>query len=142
MWLCSMEKYDWNNYLNFSVQILTNNKNDKKYDDETICRVAISRAYYAAYNTAKKFLNSNKNFDTKIGLGSHDSLILAYKEIKKGDNSFKTTCKTIGNILYSLKDFRVDVDYNEKCKNNINYSTAKNICKKAEKLIEKINDLA
>ena len=43
-----MDRYDWNNYLNFSKQLLADNKMDKKYDEETMCRVAISRANYAA----------------------------------------------------------------------------------------------
>lgn len=139
-----MDRYDWNNYLNFSKQLLADNKMDKKYDEETICRVAISRAYYAAYHAALNFFTSNKKFDIKIGSGSHDSLILAYKGMKKGSTQFQGSCKTIGNILSTLKDSRVDADYHETytIDKKMSYYNANSACRKAENLIDKINTLA
>lgn len=144
MWLHNMEKYDWNGYLDFSKKLLADNRLDKKYDEETVCRVAISRAYYAAYHAAFKFSVSDKKFDVQFGSGSHDSLILAYKEMKKGNVKFQTACRTIGNILSTLKKSRVNADYHETCimGEKMNYYNAHSVCKKVGELLDKINDLA
>lgn len=139
-----MDKFDWNNYFIFSKKLLADNRLDKKYDEETICRVAISRAYYAAYHAALNFSVSDKKFDVQFGSGSHDSLILAYKEMKKGNEKFQTACRTIGNILSTLKKIRVKADYHETCIRGeaMNYYNAHSVCKKVGKLLDKINDLA
>ena len=52
-----MSNYDWSLYLKFSMKIL--DSSDFEFDKQTVARVAISRAYYAAFHAAKKIAISN-----------------------------------------------------------------------------------
>lgn len=129
-----MPCYDWNLYLTFSEQILAS----CTFDEQTVARIAVSRAYYAAFHVAEDYLKANR-YEMAQGAGSHDAVCKSYKEMNKGVQEFKSKCRSIGNMLVRLKERRVDSDYNAGV--SINKSFANKNCKFARKIIKEINEL-
>lgn len=132
--------YDWKEYLSFSEQILADK--DKYENKETISRIAISRAYYCAYHIALEFskkIQRVKNIPNQYSDGSHETLVKFYKLMNKGSQDFKSECKSIGNILDSLKEDRHIADYKSYIR--LNVKDAKSHCKKTRALIDKINKM-
>lgn len=129
-----MPCYDWNLYLTFSEQILAS----CTFDEQTVARIAVSRAYYAAFHVAEDYLKANK-YEIAQGAGSHDAVCKSYKEMNKGVKEFKSKCRSIGSMLVSLKERRVDSDYNAGV--SLNKSFANKNCKFARKIIKEINEL-
>lgn len=133
-----MTNYDWKKYLDFSSWII-NLSDSTKPDDETISRVAVSRAYYAAYHVAKIFLEEKGYNDTATSSGEHDKVCNAFKTLNKGDDKFKSSCRTIGNNLTMLKHVRQKCDYD--AYESISIKQAKYSCGKAMKIIQEISKL-
>lgn len=129
-----MPCYDWNLYLTFSEQILAS----CTFDEQTVARIAVSRAYYAAFHVAEDYLKANR-YEMAQGAGSHDAVCNSYKGMNKGVQEFKSKCRSIGNMLVRLKERRVDSDY--KAEVNYNKSIANKSCKFARKIIKEINEL-
>ena len=133
-----MTNYDWKKYLDFSSWII-NLSDSTKPDDETISRVAVSRAYYAAYHTAKAYLDKIGVTD-KTGTGSeHEKICLAFKTMTKGDEIHKKSCRYIGNVLTMLKEERHKCDY--KPNESISIKKAKYSCGKASHIIQELSKL-
>ena len=109
-------KFKWEYYLKTAESLLTevqsssNNTRkltaeDKQFE-EAKCRCGISRAYYSAFNVAKKYIEKDFSFNDSIFNGSiHKEVIKAYK------NSPDKNLKKIGNDLEVLKGHRVRADY-------------------------------
>lgn len=113
--------YEWKHYLNFAKGLLQNNI---YADPSTNYRIAISRAYYAAYHIALAFIEVHDLPKGKAG-ASHERVINAYSTMNKKDNNFKSTCKKIGYNLNRLKECRRRADYEE------NWECTKDTAKKA-----------
>lgn len=133
-----MTNYDWNNFLDFSSWLLGFSGSSKP-DDETISRVAISRAYYAAYHAAKDYL-TRKGYDKEIYAGGeHEIVCKTLKEMNKGDKQHKASCRSIGNNLTILKKERHKCDYNSN--ESISLKNAQQSCGKALNIIQAIAKL-
>ena len=133
-----MTNYDWKKFLDFSSWIIDLSDSTKP-DEETISRVAVSRAYYAAYHTAKAYL-ARIGVSDKTGTGSeHEKVCLAFKTMNKGDAIHKRSCQYIGNVLTTLKDERNKCDY--KHNESMSIKKAKYSCGKASQIIQEISKL-
>ena len=133
-----MTDYDWKKFLNFSSWIIGLNDTAKP-DDETVSRIAISRAYYAAYHTAKAYLDKIGVADKTGTGGEHEKVCLAFKTMNKGDAIHKKSCKYIGNVLTMLKEERRKCDYEPN--ESISIKKAKYSCSKASYIIQELSKL-
>ena len=129
-----MAVYDWSLYLNFSSNIL----GSSGFDEETVARVATSRAYYAAFHAAEDYL-LDSGVEMGYRAGSHETLCRCFKEMKYGTKKFQVSCCHIGNLLLSLKKQRRNADYY----NNVpfNKKIANKNCVQAQEIINKIREL-
>ena len=119
-----MESFDWKSYLVLAEKIIEDS------EDESNCRVSISRAYYSAFNLCKeKFLELSGEGIPRID--SHKFIIDRFKGEKK-------VARSIGFKLDSLKSKRVVCDY--RSNQTINKTQADDMLKTAKQIVEK--DLA
>jgi uncharacterized protein (UPF0332 family) len=87
-------------------QELKTNENIK----EAYCRTIISRAYYAAFCTARNYLRDT--LQLKINkVDVHSFVITEFKAQRKLKNSHN-----ISNALFSLRKYRNMADYDDICK--------------------------
>lgn len=127
--------YEWKHYLNFAKGLLQ----DSTYADlSTNYRIAISRAYYAAYHIALAFIEAHNLPKGRAG-ASHERVINAYSTMNKKDSNFKSMCKGIGYNLRRLKDRRIKADYDGNY--NCTESDAKFAVNLAENIISEIEGL-
>jgi len=101
--------FDWNNYHKFAEKLKDKVITDNGDSDQTARRVAISRAYYAAYNIACKYSKSvGLIFDKNKG-GKHDQVrnYIVAEAQKSGDRSLSKVAVN----LASMKRKRVNADY-------------------------------
>lgn len=136
IWCVSMADYDWENYLNFADMLVEDGFLDE-LDDETKNRIAVSRAYYAAYHYAKCYLEQKK----LIGYRSseHATVINCFADLAK---KFKNLSKIYNNInqsLSRLKKDRVSADYYSD--KHISSKKARINCLEAHQLINTIKKL-
>lgn len=113
--------FDWNEYLRAAKEL-------EKENSECSKRIAISRAYYAAFNITKRkrIYADSENFN---GAGSHNKM---WEMAFPDDSEMR-----IRDDALTLKDWRVEADY----KNNI-YDVdrqAKLAIMLAEKIINYVN---
>lgn len=132
--------FNWKEFHFFSCAVLQLDFQDNNVSQEAICRIAISRAYYAAYHVAKWGSLALK-IDGGYNLTAHDALIKNYKEVKIGDNDFKSRCHKIAGKLEGLRDIRNVVDYEENCAFPLNTKNAEIECKRAKYLMDEIEKL-
>lgn len=102
------DEFDWQEFLNFAKMIFDDYKKLSKVTmvEESTCRIGISRAYYATFHNAEKFLREiEKNFQPQLGEGPHDRIINAFK---RTDNPYH---KKIYSKLGMMKDLRERADY-------------------------------
>lgn len=131
--------YDWNDFLNLAFNILDDKSDNIK--NETKYRIAISRAYYAAFHKAKLFYSSRKEFENLYsrGKGLHEEICNKFIDVNKGSKEFCSKCSSIGNSLTLLKKDRHQADYNGE--QSIGYKMALLDCKKAKRIIDYIENL-
>jgi uncharacterized protein (UPF0332 family) len=89
--------FDWSQYLNLAVE-LANTK------DETHFRAAISRAYYAAFNVAKQFLEDTDGIPRDVP-SIHEYV---WDQFSHDPCSLGLTIYDQGDLL---KEWRVRADY-------------------------------
>lgn len=97
-----MNNFDWKEFLNIAKENFAHVSNLKQVEmnDEALCRIGISRAYYAAFHQAAALVD----FETQTG-GTHEKVIHALK------SSDIKTLRQIGNNLNALRKMRVQADY-------------------------------
>ena len=77
--------------------------------DEAVCRIGISRAYYATFHKAEKFIyETEKDFQPKATERPHDRIINAFK---RTDNPHH---RKIYSNLAMMKDLRERADYSSR----------------------------
>lgn len=101
--------YDWNKYLEFADVLYNEPLN---FDDQTLSRNIISRAYYATHNLARILKYSIDNVQLKDDRDKH------YKVINFFSSYDHTQGTNIADSLDSLRKKRGQVDYDE----NITFS--------------------
>lgn len=130
------EGYDWKSYLLFAKALM---QNEFWSDDiETKSRVAVSRAYYAVFHYAQKFLQMNDLEGIQFG-AEHDKVIRSFKQMKKKDVTFQRQCKKIGAILERMKSKRVLADYRDDF--GLNAKDVQEHFKNADKVITVIDQM-
>ena len=132
-----MANYDWKNFLDFSSWLIGYSGTTKP-DDETISRVAISRAYYAAFHVAEDYLERTEHDEVLTG-ADHEKVCMTFKNMNKGNTKYNSTCQLIGNVLTMLKTKRRICDY--KSNYTVTLKEAKYTFKKAEMIIKEITQL-
>jgi uncharacterized protein (UPF0332 family) len=104
----------WKNYLTLA-QALAKTTNDEAY-----LRSAISRAYYAAFCSARNFMINNdgkqmpsRNDLRNMDMSAHVYIMLYFKEGRVRNKKFKKndTRRTIGKDLDTMRVDRENVDY-------------------------------
>jgi uncharacterized protein (UPF0332 family) len=90
-----MANFDWANYLYFAEDLL--GIQTQTYNDETIFRVAISRAYYATLIKARNYLQAKQNIQFTTSASLHSSVI---------DWFFSQRSRKLKEIGWKLKDLR------------------------------------
>lgn len=104
-------KFDWQEFLHFARQIYRELETTREVD-ETLCRIGISRAYYAAYHAARNYLlELIPDFSSGIGEGSHQAVINEFLRMK---DKYR---RQIGNEIRRLRARRVRADYDSNCYN-------------------------
>ena len=125
--------FDWENYLSFSKEIL--DTKGLKSSDETIARVAISRAYYACHWSGRLLLEA----ENKMEKGKNYPQI--HSEVIKRFNSYKNPDYSgIGKELKRLCDWRTKSDYRDKAL--ITRKNADMNLLRANKIIKTVNRLS
>lgn len=106
--------FNWEHFLTVADYLRNNCNNIAQIDREAAFRTAISRAYYAAYNTARDYAENNLGGIMVFGSGSHDNLINTFKHFKDDNQSYASIALNLGR----MKVHRVDADYKQRFKNN------------------------
>ena len=121
--------FDWHEFLVFAEELENTSK------DEAALRSAVSRAYYAAFNQAERFLRQ-REIEIRNTENSHEAVWNAFERHKD------RTWKAVYNSGDALKRKRVLADYregdqnwSEEVKHSIKY--AKNIEYYLKQLIKK-----
>ena len=131
--------YDWDEYLTLAFNLLDND--NLGVNENTRCRVAISRAYYAVFHNAKHLCSNRKELRSVYdqGKGEHDKIYNKLLSVNTGNSEFKSACHSIANEFKLLKKNRKQADY--EANYNINFKQARLLCKRSQRLIEKIKQL-
>lgn len=100
-----MSGFRWILYLKFAEAYLA-----KYPDKELFQRLAVSRAYYAAFNLSRSWLERHD-----YTIGSHDSshkqVWNSFTNAVRADDETKSDWQLVGSLGHSLKSLRVDADY-------------------------------
>ncbi len=130
-------KFNWTEYVYIS-QELSRLPLTGQPSDTARLRAAISRAYYAAFCNAKKYLDSlpHDNISYNInGESSHDSVINCFFSDSKNQDK-----QNIGLLLRNLKRLRKEADYNDKFIKNLS-NKAETAIEEAETIINSLEKL-
>lgn len=131
-----MADYNWEHYLAFADGLITDNIIGD-FDEQTKIRIAISRAYYAAYHIAEDFLERNNYITYRTG--THETVIKRFEELA---NQYKQQSKIYNSInqsLNRLKKERVTADYY--ASKTITKAKSEFNCLEAHEIIDKIKNL-
>ena len=117
--------FDWKEYFTYAEKIY-----EDSCVDECLCRIGISRFYYAAFNISKDFAQ-NKNIPPYPGGGAHEGLWLSFQ------GNADSKIKKVGTLGSSIKGLRHIADYKarqiiDKRDLDIAYLAAKEILKICE----------
>jgi len=108
--------FDWNNYIDYAEEIFDDG--ELGIENECLVRTGISRAYYGLYHLCKQFAVGAglvTESQLKDSGNSHRRLIDELKHTNRFDVEYSRQLndikKDIGEILYKLRDYRNDADY-------------------------------
>lgn len=97
--------FDWTGYLTLAESL------SKAHHDETQLRAAISRAYYAAYITARRYWESVGN-SLQDSDSSHVQVSRAYERRNPVSEADRLKAH-VGTALRTLREYRVSADYDD-----------------------------
>lgn len=134
-----INKFDWNEYLDYAKDTFTQVSNPGSslppLNDEAKLRATISRAYYAVFNLARSFANSDgTSYFNNNAISIHEEVIQHFNT--KGNQ----TRRQISTNLQRLKQERIKADYKTP---RIDYSTADLSIRLAEQIqagLEQLED--
>jgi uncharacterized protein (UPF0332 family) len=98
--------FDWSEYLNLAWELAGRPK--KASNQEAKLRSAISRAYYAAYRTARNYLRDNEGYNSFDADNSHKNVIDKFR-LANDEKRIE-----IGKNLAFLRTARNKADYNDR----------------------------
>lgn len=117
--------FDWTEYLHLAKFLMTidaaptsgcmaGNPDNLAYrdvDEEARCRVAVSRAYYAAFGRVRSFLDQHPPEDWPNVRRIHRAVAERMLRFGSDDPDIREPCAAIFNQLEDLKDERQRADY-------------------------------
>lgn len=132
--------FNWTRYINLAEELLNSMPDDE--DDESKDRCGISRAYYAVFHRAEKFLKSIHQTIDIYQKGSHENIIKIFDDFGKNNKSYAL----VAEELKRLKLMRIKADYRDKYFENVNINASlkKELEKailRAKSTIEKIDEI-
>jgi uncharacterized protein (UPF0332 family) len=134
------QKFEWSLYLALAEELLVfkslqQDLNTNENINEAYYRTIISRAYYAAFCTARNYLSDT--FDLKLNkkVDVHSFVISEFKDQRNLRYSHN-----ISNTLRSLRDYRNMADYDDICKVHLN-GVAQHAVKESQRIIDLISAL-
>ncbi|PSR26503.1 MAG: hypothetical protein C7B46_19925 [Sulfobacillus benefaciens] len=114
--------FDWYDYWGLANQLVSEQEN------EAALRAAVSRAYYAAYHTARIYAQRQQDPPSD----DHTQVVLWLKRTHG--------CGKIGKLLASLKRNRQDADYEAHLQ--VNIEAARAAIALAERIVKELNALS
>ena len=128
-------KFNWKRYLSLAEYLLESMEENE--DDESKDRCGISRAYYAAFHRAGKFLRAINQTVDIYQSGSHENIIKVFEDFGRKNKPYAFIAKE----LKRLKLMRIKADYNDKYFENArNTASLKQELKKAILMAKDIID--
>jgi uncharacterized protein (UPF0332 family) len=124
--------FDWSDYLSLAESL--SQHPEAPGPEEAALRAAISRAYYAAYCTARNFAHSRGEITLTRTAGDHQLVIGHFK------GSEDRGKKSIGLWLDRLRDNRNSADYDDTLTGNPR-SQAQSSIAQARNVLTKLNTL-
>lgn len=100
--MSSLPEFNWEHYLDLAVELA-----DSEAAGEAKLRSAISRAYYAAFHVAMRFLQDNKQYAPTLSGRDHGNVWRTYK----AGPGTGTDRKQIGSHGFQLLRDREQADY-------------------------------
>lgn len=121
--------FDWSDYLSLAQRLA-------QESDEAALRCATSRAYYAAYNTARRYKDAHLGtYSPDMEEGSHQAVWNFFRRRPDMNARFQD----IWVWSARLKTARVKADYKDNAA--ISQQSAKDTCQMAAKLIHRLSNL-
>ena len=135
------QKFEWILYLDLAKKLLTLISSDQELKTnenikEAYYRTVISRAYYAAFCTARNYLRDTLNL-TINKVDVHSFVINEFKEqrsLKKSHN--------ISSTLHSLRSYRNMADYDDDIRKIRLDAIAQHAVKESQRVIDLISELS
>lgn len=109
-----MAEFNWGDFLSLAQEIETGRLAAASPDlQQAAIRTAINRSYYAAFHKAKDYAE-NKTGETFSRGGVHELVVGFYRQNWKPylDDSYRSNCGVIRDILIRMKRARGKADYN------------------------------
>lgn len=129
-------KFDWSNYLEvaetlYNEVISTSNQANSASINEAKVRSCISRAYYSAFCLTRNYLRDFEGYSNlkTLKFSVHEYVIEELRNSKKRDFN------NLGIILERLREYRVEVDYQDMVSFNL-ISKAKIAIVDAKKVVQ------
>ncbi|MDB9457712.1 HEPN domain-containing protein [Dolichospermum circinale CS-1225] len=129
-------KFDWSNYLEvaetlYNEVISTSNQANSASINEAKVRSCISRAYYSAFCLTRNYLRDFEGYSNlkTLKFNVHNYVIEELRNSKKRDFN------KLGIILERLREYRVEVDYQDMVSFNL-ISKAKIAIVDAKKVVQ------
>ena len=134
------QKFEWILYLALAKELLVFHSTEQELNTndnikEAYYRTVISRAYYAAFCTARNYLRDTLNIRISK-VDAHISVISEFKEQRELKNSHN-----ISNTLQSLRNHRNMADYDDICKIHLD-GVAQHAIKESQRVIDLISALS
>ena len=134
-------KFDWSNYLEvaetlYNEVISTSNQANSASINEAKVRSCISRAYYSAFCLTRNYLRDFEGYSNlkTLKFSVHNYVIEELRNSKKRDFN------KLGIILERLREYRVEVDYQDMVSFNL-ISKAKIAIVDAKKVVQLLQKL-
>jgi uncharacterized protein (UPF0332 family) len=101
--------FEWSEFL--EVARFLNEQSDPRFSNEAAMRCVVSRAYYAAFGTARQYA-------CKVGHLAPDQRQVHTDLKNKLKNDGNKNAREAGKLLEQLKDWREDCDYEKQLTSN------------------------
>jgi uncharacterized protein (UPF0332 family) len=131
LWCALTMTFDWSQYLNLAREIIGQPTSPANLEAKR--RSAISRAYYAAFISARNYLQEIEGLSIPITADAHKYVVQQFKQSSDSDR------QNIGRNLEKLRRERNQADYNNSIPEL--FKITKIAVKRSERVISKLNSL-
>ncbi len=136
-----IKMFDWQEYYLLAGELLSQADNNPR--KEAMLRSAVSRAYYAAFHRACDYLKEVNKYPARQEFESNRKETHRLLIDRFMGNPNRPEWNEIGQMLYSLKDFRQKADYVTSVEKHVFRKIGKveELVDKAKEVIDLINSL-